>query len=513
LGVEHRKRTTIAVELAAKPRFLLFLDEPTSGLDSQSAWSIMLLLRGLADNGQAILCTIHQPSAELFQAFDRMLLLGKGGQTVYFGDLGKNATTLINYFERNGSRSCHPDENPAEFMLDVIGAGATATSELDWHGVWLKSEESNRVQMEITNIHEVGRSRPLAEATLHREFATDWFYQVVLLVKRNAQAYWRDPTYLMSKLALNIFSGIFIGFTFWRQKNSQQGTQNKLFAVLTFAPIFSVPMSNQLQVPFIATRNIYEIRERPSRMYSWTALITSQILIEIPWNILASTLLYFCWYWTIAFEPSRAGYTYLALGIVYPLYYQSIGQVLLTLTFHSDTPLTVSTVMVFCSLSTNWVGGSGCTPFMQTFSRQFILTYSRYHVSPYTYLTEGLLGQAIGHQELQCSAVEFVQLNPPSGKTCAQYMNNFIVLAGGYLTNPDATSDCSFCSVRSSDQFLASTYNIFYSHRWRNIGIMCAFIAFNVSHLVQFKCLHLTRFNRFSVPIFLPIYFTFVRQV
>lgn len=57
LGVEHRKRTTIGVELAAKPRLLLFLDEPTSGLDSQSAWAIMAFLRNLADNGQAILCT------------------------------------------------------------------------------------------------------------------------------------------------------------------------------------------------------------------------------------------------------------------------------------------------------------------------------------------------------------------------------------------------------------------------------------------------------------------------
>ena len=57
LNVENRKRTTIGVELAAKPKLLLFLDEPTSGLDSQSAWAIMAFLRSLADNGQAILCT------------------------------------------------------------------------------------------------------------------------------------------------------------------------------------------------------------------------------------------------------------------------------------------------------------------------------------------------------------------------------------------------------------------------------------------------------------------------
>ena len=57
LGVEHRKRLTIAVELAAKPKLLLFLDEPTSGLDSRSAWAIVNFLRTLANNGQAILCT------------------------------------------------------------------------------------------------------------------------------------------------------------------------------------------------------------------------------------------------------------------------------------------------------------------------------------------------------------------------------------------------------------------------------------------------------------------------
>lgn len=57
LSVEHKKRTTIGVELAAKPRLLLFLDEPTSGLDSQSAWAIVSFLKELANHGQAILCT------------------------------------------------------------------------------------------------------------------------------------------------------------------------------------------------------------------------------------------------------------------------------------------------------------------------------------------------------------------------------------------------------------------------------------------------------------------------
>ena len=82
LNVEARKRLTIGVELASKPELLLFLDEPTSGLDGQSAWNIVRFLRKLANQGQAILCTIHQPSSLLFSSFDRLLLLESGGETV-----------------------------------------------------------------------------------------------------------------------------------------------------------------------------------------------------------------------------------------------------------------------------------------------------------------------------------------------------------------------------------------------------------------------------------------------
>lgn len=89
--------------------------------------------------------------------------------------------------------------------------------------------------------------------------------------------------------------------------------------------ILSVPLSNQLQVPFLNMRSIYEIRERPSRMYSWTAMITSQVLTEIPWNILGSSLYFLCWFWTVGFANDRAGYTYLLLGISFPLYFTTFG--------------------------------------------------------------------------------------------------------------------------------------------------------------------------------------------
>ena len=73
-------------------------------------------MRKLANNGQAILCMIHQPSAILMQEFDRLLFLAAGGRTVYFGEVGENCTALTRYFESHGAHPCPPQANPAEWM-------------------------------------------------------------------------------------------------------------------------------------------------------------------------------------------------------------------------------------------------------------------------------------------------------------------------------------------------------------------------------------------------------------
>ncbi|OXG76830.1 ABC transporter PMR5, partial [Cryptococcus neoformans D17-1] len=112
LGVEERKRVTIGVELAADPEFLLFLDEPTSGLDSQASYEIVRFLKRIAASGLAVLCTIHQPSGDLFEMFDSVVLLAPGGHTVYVGETGENAETVVKYFGDRGAY-CPPEANPA----------------------------------------------------------------------------------------------------------------------------------------------------------------------------------------------------------------------------------------------------------------------------------------------------------------------------------------------------------------------------------------------------------------
>lgn len=207
LNVEQRKRLTIGVELAARPELLVFLDEPTSGLDSQTSWSICNLMEKLTNAGQAILCTIHQPSAILFQRFDRLLLLAKGGKTVYFGDIDINSTVLMDYFTRNGGPPLPLDANPAEHMLDVIGAAPGARTDVDWPAAWRASPEYQEVQRELSRLSS-NPVKPSNESSKspadYSEFAAGYGLQFKEVIRRAFQQYWRSPGYIYSKAFLSI---------------------------------------------------------------------------------------------------------------------------------------------------------------------------------------------------------------------------------------------------------------------------------------------------------------------
>ncbi|KAK5996512.1 ABC multidrug transporter atrA [Cladobotryum mycophilum] len=300
LNVEQRKLLTIGVELAAKPKLLLFLDEPTSGLDSQSSWAICAFLRKLADSGQAILCTVHQPSAILFQSFDRLLFLAKGGKTVYFGNIGDNSRTLLEYFEVNGARRCGDEENPAEYMLEVVNNGVNNQGQ-DWHSVWKDSTEFQATQTELDKIHAeklAEKSGEVEEAGSTAEFAMPLSTQMREVTYRVFQQYWRMPSYIMAKFMLGIAAGLFIGFSFYNADATLAGMQNVIFSVFMITTIFST-LVQQIQPLFITQRELYEVRERPSKAYSWSAFIIANIIVEIPYQIVTAILIYACFYYPV----------------------------------------------------------------------------------------------------------------------------------------------------------------------------------------------------------------------
>jgi ATP-binding cassette subfamily G (WHITE) protein 2 (SNQ2) len=479
LNVEQRKKLSIGVELVAKPSLLLFLDEPTSGLDSQSAWAIVNLLQKLAAAGQSILCTIHQPSATLFEAFDRLLLLKKGGQTVYFGDIGKNSKIILDYFERNGARPCTPSENPAEYILESIGAGATASIKEDWFEIWKKSEEYRDTTQEVEKIKYIQNNEEdgLTDAerkALHDTYAMPYFDQLRYVTRRTRTQLFRSPQYIISKFMLYLSGGLFIGFTFWNIEPTIIGMQNGMFAVF-LSIIISVPAINQIQERAVASRELFEVRESKSNTFHWSTLLIAQFVNEIPYHLLVGAIYFVCLYFPMKINnaASRSAVWYLNYAIMYQLYTISFG--LMIVYFSPDlasaaviTGLFVSFMISFCGV----VQPLSLMPQFWTFM---------YKVSPLTYIIQTLMALVLHNKAVVCGEDEYSFFNPPQGMTCSEYAQPFIdETQRGYLKNPEATSNCGYCQYSVADEYMA-TVNVKYSYRWRNFGFMWVYIMFNLA--------------------------------
>lgn len=195
LSIEQRKRVTLGVELVAKPT-LLFLDEPTSGLDGQSAYNIIRFLRKLVDGGQAVLCTIHQPSAVLFDAFDSLVLLAKGGKMTYFGETGEDSQKVLDYFAKNGA-PCPPDVNPAEHIVEVIQGNTEKP--IDWVDVWSQSEERELVLRDLEALNKEAEANSTGEED-HHDFATPIWFQFKMVLERLMTQLWRSPVCFRRKV-------------------------------------------------------------------------------------------------------------------------------------------------------------------------------------------------------------------------------------------------------------------------------------------------------------------------
>lgn len=114
----EKKRTSIAFELINNPSVII-LDEPTSGLDSLTAFIIINYLHRLAkEHKRTILMTIHQPNAEIFNKFDKLILLSEG-QIIYQG----NPRQSVAYFSELGL-NCPKFSNPPDYFISIIHAGS-----------------------------------------------------------------------------------------------------------------------------------------------------------------------------------------------------------------------------------------------------------------------------------------------------------------------------------------------------------------------------------------------------
>lgn len=476
LSVEERKRVTIGVELAAKPELLLFLDEPTSGLDSQSAFNLVRFLKKLASAGQAVLCTIHQPTSALLMSFDRLLLLQKGGECVYFGDIGPDSNILLGYFHRNGA-VCPPDANPAEWMLDAIGAGQTRRiGDRDWGDIWRTSPELTALKKDIVQIKSdrAETTRKMGhqdQSTLEKEYASPLWHQIKVVGRRTHLSFWRSRNYGFTRLFTHVVIALVTGLAFLQLNDSRTSLQYRIFVIFNVTVLPAIILQ-QVEPRYDMSRLIF-YRESASKTYSQFAFSLSMVLAELPYSILCAVSFFLPLYYLPGFhsESSRSGYQFLMV-LITEIFAVSLGQMISALTPNSFiasqlNPPIVIIFSLFCGVAIP-------KPQMPGFWRAWL-----YPLDPFTRLIGGMVVTELHGRDVTCSSVEYNRFEAPANETCGEYMQPFFERGGaGYLLD-NATRACEYCAYKIGDQFY-SAFGMDFDHRWRDLGIFVAFVGSNL---------------------------------
>ena len=445
LNLEQRKRVTVGVEMAAKPE-ILFLDEPTSGLDGQSAASIIRLLRKLAHSGQAIICTIHQPAAELIGTFDELYLLARGGKLVYDGPVGENCSRAIGYFEKH-SRPCGEQENPAEYFLEAIGAGSRGGTTLDWPQLWTeeKTRRSQQTREKSRNdslsAHEGGARE--AEAM----YAAPLYVQLKIVLRRAWLFYWREPDYMTSKLWMNVGNSLLNSLTYLQSPTTQRGVYNRVFSAF-MSLIVGPPLGLQVEPRFVALRDIFTHREKDSSTYSWFVFVVSAILIELPYAFVTSLVYWLLWYFPVGYlyDTSRAGYSFLMYEL-FAIFATSLAQLCATIMPDlSATFMANGFFFMYCNTFAGTLSPKPVTPSGWSWY---------YNVSPLFYLGEGVTVDVLQDLPIDCTPEEVSVFQTPNGTSCGDYASSFLQSATGYLLNPEGLGNCEYCRYKDGQAYVS----------------------------------------------------------
>ncbi|CAL5053309.1 unnamed protein product [Urochloa decumbens] len=306
LSTEQRKRLTIAVELVANPS-IIFMDEPTSGLDARAAAIVMRTVRNTVDTGRTVVCTIHQPSIDIFEAFDELLLLKRGGQVIYSGQLGRNSQKMVEYFEAIPGVSKIKDKyNPATWMLEVSSIAAEVRLKMDFAEYYKTSDlyKQNKVQVNQLSQPEPGTS-DLYFAT---QYSQSMIGQFKACLWKQWLTYWRSPDYNLVRFSFTLFVALLLGSIFWRI-GTKMGDANTLRIVMggMYTAVMFVGINNCSTVqPIVSIERTVFYRERAAGMYSALPYAIAQVVMEIPYVFVQTTYYTLIVYAMMSFQWTAA---------------------------------------------------------------------------------------------------------------------------------------------------------------------------------------------------------------
>ncbi|XP_052486364.1 pleiotropic drug resistance protein 1 isoform X1 [Gossypium raimondii] len=353
LSTEQRKRLTIAVELVANPS-IIFMDEPTSGLDARAAAIVMRTVRNTVDTGRTVVCTIHQPSIDIFEAFDevrnifqkkkkrsgsilvsficnsvtkiklqlQLFLMKRGGQEIYVGPLGHHSRHLIKYFEGiQGVSKIKDGYNPATWMLEVTSTAQELSLGVDFAEIYKKSDLYRRNK---ALIEDLSKPAPGAkELYFATQYSQSFLTQCTACLWKQHWSYWRNPPYTAVRFLFTTVIALMFGTVFWDLGSKTKTIQDLSNAMGSmYAAVLFLGIQNASSVqPVVAVERTVFYRERAAGMYSAMPYAIAQVLIEIPYIFVQASVYGLIVYAMIGFEWTVAKFFWYLFFMFFTLLY------------------------------------------------------------------------------------------------------------------------------------------------------------------------------------------------